>query len=251
MLLAQPTWALKVPPPPSHYVLDEPGVIDTESKNELSRIAAEQERLTGDQIIVAVFRSIEDEDLVDYTNRVFKEWKIGQSKKNNGVLLALFWKEHKIRIEVGYGLEPLLTDARSKQIISDVLAPELRAQNTGPGLLLAFREILKTIESPLVKDGTDLFKTPVRSARPHRTKRATTSFPLIVLFVVLVLLIRFLDQITSRDAVFNRRGRSRYYSGGYWGGGFGGGGFSGGSSGGGGFSGGGGMSGGGGASGDW
>ncbi len=60
--------------------------------------------------MIAIFRSLEGESLEDYSNRLFKHWKIGDAKKNDGVLLALFKEDRKWRVEVGYGLEGVLTD---------------------------------------------------------------------------------------------------------------------------------------------
>ncbi|MBI4924696.1 MAG: TPM domain-containing protein, partial [Bdellovibrio sp.] len=77
--------AKNIPSPPSNYALDEVRVLNTEAKDQLFKLLSEHYLATGEQIVIAVFDDLEDEDLVDFTNRVFSTWKIGQKGKNNGV----------------------------------------------------------------------------------------------------------------------------------------------------------------------
>lgn len=261
--------AKAIPVPPQFYVLDEPRALSPGTKRELESLLVEHDRVTGEQFLIAIFNSLDDEDVVDYTNRVFKEWKIGQRGKDNGVLLTLYWKERKTRIEVGYGLEPLLTDAKSKEVLTEILRPELRAGNPDRGLMLSTVEILKILESPLIQSGRtqqSLNSPSMRRAEARAQAKGGTSWlPWIILGGVLCVIV--FNLLTSADAHFTRSGwqrtrpfRNRSRGGGWWtsgpfGGGWGGGGGGGwptaGGGGGGIFSGGGGSSGGGGASGDW
>jgi uncharacterized protein len=75
---------------------------------------------------IAVFKSLDGESLEDVANRLFQKWRLGSKKLDNGVLLVLFVEDRKVRIEVGYGLEAVLTDAASSQIIREALAPRFR-----------------------------------------------------------------------------------------------------------------------------
>lgn len=261
----------KIPSPPYYYVQDEPHVLDQKTTRALQTLLIEHDRVTGEQFLIAVFNSLDGEDLVDYTNRVFSNWKIGQRGKDNGVLLALYWQDHKARIEVGYGLEPLLTDAKSKLIITDILVPELQNHDPGRALTLAALEILRTIGSPLVQNGK---AEQILRSGGFRGDFAPRSTPVAGsvgfwpwLFLGFILFTIFMNFVHSAEAHFTRSGWYRprpweYYrinrrGGGFWGGGFGGGSWGGGGFGGsggggfGGFSGGGGSSGGGGASGSW
>lgn len=258
-----------VPPPPKLYVLDEPDALPAKAEESLQSLLIEHDHLTGEQVLIAIFDSLEGEDVVDYTNRVFGEWKIGKRGKDNGVLLALYWKERKARIEVGYGLESLLTDAKSKLILSDHLIPELKRGNPARALALAATEILRTIESPLVQGGkTDQLLRSRRFRADAAPSEAPRSWFVWIALAAVLLTIAF-NMISSADAHFTRAGwfrprpalrrrdwRIGHGGGSPWGdwasprehgggfGGFGGGGF-------GGFRGGGGSSGGGGATGDW
>ena len=268
LLLALPAWAgaKLIPSAPRSYVLDEPQVLSEQARSAVSELVIEHDRATGEQVVVAIFKSLDGEDLVDYTARVFKSWKIGQKGKDNGVLLALYWDDHKARIEVGYGLEPLLTDAKSKDVLEEILIPGLKQRETDAAIVASIREILRIIGSPVVQNAPDAWR-PDRRIR-MQTTGGQTPWLLFLIFggIPLVIVLRTL---LAAEAHYSSRGWHRVrptrrggpWSGG-WGGGFGGGGLGGGGFGGwggggggggdgGGFLGGGGQSGGGGASGGW
>jgi uncharacterized protein len=254
--------AKAVPPSPPLHVLDEPEALSPAARGGVARLLAEHERVTGEQVVIAIFRSLDGEDPVDFTNRSFEAWKIGQRAKNNGVLLALYWQDRKIRIEVGYGLEPLLTDAKSRQIIDESLAPALKDGNPDAAVRAAALQILATLESPLLANNQAQALLGAARDEIRRGSRGPESLPrgrllnLIILFGI-IFLIRTLDRLRNPETLYTARGWSRANRGpglphhpghgGIFGGGLrGGGGF-----GGGGFGGGGGRSGGGGASGGW
>jgi uncharacterized protein len=142
-----------IPPAPSQYVYDEAGVLPQNAFRAVDALLIEHDRTTGQQILVAIFKSLDGEELNDRTNEVFKKWGIGQRGKDNGALLALYWNEHQARIEVGYGLEDQLTDARSKHILSDFLIPELKAGHPERAIPLATYQMLVAVDSPLIANG--------------------------------------------------------------------------------------------------
>ena len=78
--------------------------------------------------------SLEGDEIEPYANQLFRAWKLGEAKKNNGVLFLIAPKEHKVRIEVGYGLEGTLTDATSKIIIANAVAPRFKAGDFDGGV---------------------------------------------------------------------------------------------------------------------
>ncbi len=259
-----------LPAPPTSYVLDEPGVLDAKTLGSLQALLSRQDSVTGEQVVFAIFKTLSHQDLVTWTNQVFQHWKIGQKGKDNGVLLALYWQDHKARIEVGYGLESRLTDAKSKWIINEYLIPELKSNHPNAALTLTAIQILKTLNSPLIQNG-EAEKILQQGGNPvHLTNTPLTSaHPLVWWLLGFILFFLFFRIFFVGDSHFTRgneegshnswtgknrrfRNRSRWWWGG-GGGGFGGGGWGGGdgNGGGGGFSGGGGSSGGGGASGDW
>jgi uncharacterized protein len=234
--------AKSIPPAPRNYIYDEAGILSS-SSDSLSSILSQEDRQFGNQILVAIFNTLEQEDPVDFTNRLFTQWQPGEKGKDKGALLAIYLKERKIRIEVGYGLEPLLTDAKSKRIIIDFIGPAFAKNKYGEGIFAAVQEIQKIVHA----DPSAITEHPSRKKGPFR--------PIYLLFVVILfIIIHFLDGILPQTlGSHGITRRPNLGGGGIFGGGsgWGGGGGFGGSSGGGGFSGGGGMSGGGGASGDW
>src|SRR5215216_2213110 len=95
-----------MPPAPPRYFNDFAGVTRPDTQARLNRSLEQFEKDTSSQIVVAVFPKMEtDSSIEDYVNRMFRAWQIGQKNTNNGVLLAVFPTERKLRIEVGYGLE--------------------------------------------------------------------------------------------------------------------------------------------------
>jgi uncharacterized protein len=184
-------------------------------------------------------------EIEPYANQLFRNWKLGEQKNNNGVLFLIAPKEHKVRIEVGYGLEGTLTDAISKIIIVNAVAPRFKAGDFNGGVTRGVDDIITT----LTTDSSEWQKRPV--VRPQEpTNIVGVLIP--ILFIAIFLFI-FIVTVRQQGGV----GRALLYmwmtsgnsGGGYSNrGGFSGGGFSGGGDS---FSGGGGSSGGGGASGSW
>ncbi len=208
------------------------------------------------QISVAVFPSLGGEALEDVTLRVVEAWKPGQKGQDNGVLLALFMAEKKLRIEVGYGLEGRINDAAAGRIIRNVIAPEFRNGDFGGGLLAGVDAIAARAT------GGEVRERPDRLAHGQRVVRIGAQVVPIVLIGLLMLFVAF-ARLIGRGHELGARGssvpwlialllsgRGRGPRGGGWGGGSWGGG-GGGDWGGGGGSFGGGSFGGGGASGGW
>jgi uncharacterized protein len=233
-----PAFGLDFPASPHQHVNDFAGILNAQQKQDLESMLSEQERQTSNQVLIAIFPTLDDESLEDYTNRLFEKWAIGQKSQNNGVLLAVFLKEKKVRIEVGYGLEGKLTDALSSRIIRNEIAPAFQQGKYYDGLHAAIIAIQQAIAGEY---------QPV--ATPQQKPIETPPIQLII-FVLILLYILY----RSRNSDTTYRGRRRpgsgwwYFPGGFDGGGGGG---WGGGSGGGGWGGGGGSSGGGGASGGW
>ncbi|HLH88250.1 MAG TPA: TPM domain-containing protein [Xanthobacteraceae bacterium] len=110
----------------SGRVVDDATVLDTAMRDGIAQRLKALEDQTSDQVVVATVRSLQGYSVEDYANRLFRAWRLGQKDKNNGVLLLIAPTEHKVRIEVGYGLEGTLTDAVAKLIIESHLIPWLR-----------------------------------------------------------------------------------------------------------------------------
>jgi uncharacterized protein len=233
---------------PSGYVTDLAGVIDSDTKARLEALCREVETKTGTQIAIVTVRSLNNESVEEYAVDLYKQLGVGGKSDNRGVLLLVAPEEHKYRIEVGYGLEPVINDARAGDA-GRAMVTQLRQGNYSAAITAAAWILAKYIADDR---GVTLSGERPRPQRHARQEDSTPLGPLIWLCIILIFFLL---------AKSGRGGGGR--SGGWWiwpvlgamsgggrGGGFGG--SSGGYSGGGGFGGfGGGSSGGGGASGSW
>ena len=236
--------ALQIPPPPTRRINDYAGALTAAERDRLEQKLIDREAGTSNQIVVAIFKSLDGESLEDFSIRLAQAWRIGQKGLDNGVIFLVFVNDRKMRLEVGYGLEANMTDAISSSILRDVVAPRFReghlADGIGAGLDAIDQAIAGTYKAPAAQ----------RTAQPSIDPFTL----LLLLFVFGGLAMAIVPSLLYRGTQRNGwTGGSSGWGGPYvGGGGWSGGGWSGGgSSGGGGFSGGGGSFGGGGASGDW
>jgi uncharacterized protein len=235
--------ALIVPPVPAQRVNDYARLLPADAQQRLEQRLAERERATGAQMVIAMFPSLEGENLEDFSVRLAERWRVGQKSLDNGVILLVFVQERRVRLEVGYGLEPVLPDAVAAQIIRDTIGPRFREQRYAEGLDAAVAAVYARVETK-----------GVPTAPRHTFGVSPVTLGVLALFGIIALLL-------ARDAVGGGRARRHGYTAGgrrgwdspavivppMWGGwsGRGGGGSGGG------FSPGGGSFGGGGASGEW
>ncbi len=191
------------------------------------------------QIAVLTIPSLEDENLEDYSIRVAEQWKIGQKGKDSGVIFVIAAQERKLRIEVGYGLEGLITDAQSNKIIRSVITPAFQQGEYGKGIRLG----VKNIAGLALKDES-LISQAIKE--PEDSEDDSFSIPLVIFLIVVFLFgARFMPGGLFWPLLFISSGGSSGRSSGSFGG------SSGRGNGGSGFSGGGGRFGGGGSSGSW
>jgi uncharacterized protein len=228
-------------------VVDQAGVMSAETKNDIETKSKTLEDKSGIQLVVATVKSLQGSDIETYANQLFRFWKLGEAKKNNGVLLLVAPNERKVRIEVGYGLEGTLTDALSSVIISSAIIPRFKNKDFSGGIERGVDGIISVLSGDSAEWQP---KVDVRSE--SKAEDVDKLFP-ILFTAFLIFFIWYLIRHAGDGrppGPGSRRGPI-IFPGGWgssdWGGG--GGGFSGGF--GGGFSGGGGSSGGGGASGSW
>lgn len=257
----------------SGRIVDAANVIPAATKAALEPKLEALEQKSGIQLEVATVASLDGDEIEPYANALFRAWKLGEKDKNNGVLLLIAPNQHKVRIEVGYGLEGTLTDALSKIIISNAMAPRFKAGDFGGGVERGVDDIITV----LTTDASEWQKRPdLRLDHRDSATDSLTPWIAFALFVIIVMLLSRAPRVGARGGVSTggdprwgkgaigqtAPGQRDYFwsnllsfilgmlanSGGRGGGDWGGGGFGGG---GGGFSGGGGSSGGGGASGGW
>ncbi|MCI1278092.1 MAG: TPM domain-containing protein [Nitrospira sp.] len=140
-----PAVALDVPPL-SGRIVDQAHVLPPAVVERLTADLAAHEAKTSNQVAVLIIPSLEGEPLFDFSHRVATGWKLGRKGSDNGVLLLVSIKDRHIRLEVGYGLEGMLTDARSAQIIRNEIVPRFRAGDVPAGVTAGVQAILHTIE---------------------------------------------------------------------------------------------------------
>jgi uncharacterized protein len=233
-------------PPLTGRVVDQANIMTAQSRSNLETKLKELEDKSSIQLVVATVKSLQGSDIETYANGLFRSWKLGEAKKNDGALLLIAPAEHKVRIEVGYGLEGTLTDALSSVIISSAIIPRFKTGDFSGGIERGVDGIVGVLSG----DTAD-WQPKVR-VRSDDTSSVINDLLVPLLPMLIFFLIWYL--MGSATGTGSRRatrqggrtiiiGGPTWGSG--WGGGIGGGGFGGG------FSGGGGWSGGGGASGSW
>lgn len=127
--------ALDIPSPPKQTaILDQANVIDDATEVQLSQKLIDYKAKTGNEIAVLTIKSLQGEDDFDYSFRVAESWGIGSKEANNGALLFMALQERKVRIQVGRGLEPYLTDLQSSLIISEKITPAFKQGNYTAGI---------------------------------------------------------------------------------------------------------------------
>ena len=135
-------FALQIPDKPEHYVNDYIGLLSPSARGRIEKGLEEFEKATSNQVVVAIFASLEGGSLEDFSIRLAEKWKMGTKKHDNGVILLIFKSDRKVRMEVGYGLEGALPDVTANQIIQNDIVPNFRAGNFDAGVEKAVGDIL-------------------------------------------------------------------------------------------------------------
>jgi len=128
-------------PPLTSRVMDQADLLTPAQEAELETILAGYETQKSVQMVLYTTPSLEGENLEMYSMRVVTEWKLGQEELDNGALLLISMKEKKLRIEVGYGLEEVLTDLKAGYIINNTLVPRFKEQAYYQGIQQAFQQM--------------------------------------------------------------------------------------------------------------
>jgi len=237
---------------PTGYVSDFAGVLSPSARAQLEALCAEVDQKAHAQIAVVTVKSLDGKSIEDYSIALATQWGIGPKQSSSGVLILLAAQDRKYRMEVGYGLEPILPDGKVGGIMREAV-PYLKEANYDAALLVMTHRVADVI----AQDRGVTLTSSTTIPAPRVARHSQDSGPGPIAIILLLFFIFFLI-----GAVFRRGGGRRGGGGGWWigpmmggmmggGGGFGGGGFGGGG-GGGGFGGfGGGSFGGGGASGSW
>ena len=231
---------------PTDYVNDFAHVLDQQTIAQLDEVCRQIDQKAHAQIAVVTINSLDGSDIESYAADLYKKWGIGDKSTNRGVLILLAVRDHKYRIEVGYGLEPILPDGKVGGFGREAV-PLLKQNEYAGALLLMTSRVAEVI----AKDaGVEL--TGARAEAPPQPEPSQPPSVFRILFIIFIILIVLLTPLRRLVFWWLLLGGGRGGGGGGWGGGgggWGGGGFGGGGGGFGGFGGGG--FGGGGAGGKW
>lgn len=242
----------EVPPPPPRFVYDGAGLLDAPSRSQLENQLLELNRTRGLQIGVAIFPSLEGEPLEEATLAVAERWQPGFKGRDDGLLIAVFLAERKVRVEVGYGLEGAVTDLVAGRVIRERIVPAFRGKRYAEGLMDAVAALAAAAKGETV---------PPPRQQGQRARGSGSGVAVVIQLVIFLLILvavighkralyrRTLGRGAGRDLPFwlwllinsgrgGGRGGGGFFGGGGGGFGGGGGGFGGGSFGGGGASGG-------------
>lgn len=245
-------------------VVDGANLLSPQDEAALSAQAEALEKASSRQLVIATVPDLQGYPIEDYGYQLGRKWGIGQKGANNGIILLVAPTERRVRIEVGYGLEPIITDALSWQIINGDILPRFKANDYSGGIKAGAAALIGQLGAPPeVAERKALEAAAARQQASARGQSGGGGIPWTLIFWGIVLLFVILPMLRGgrRGRRYGRRRGGSVFiwgpgfggGGGGWGGGGGGfGGFGGGGGGGfGGFSGGGGSFGGGGASGGW
>lgn len=172
-------------PRPTGAVNDFAGVIPAQYKQSMETVARELLRKTGAAVVVATVKDIEGNDPADYANRLYEAWGIGEKGKDRGVLVFLALKERRVRIEVGYGLEGVLTDGMSGEILDRYVVPLLKKGDYGGGLYNA----LMAVSSVIARDADVSLAALPRQETGKRKTGGGSVGSLIFFFIIMALLL--------------------------------------------------------------
>lgn len=238
-----PLAGLAVTPPlpdkPPGYVVDLAGVITAEQEQRLEILLRDLEQQTTAQMVILTVASLDGRDINSFSLQTAEKWRIGQKKKDNGLLFVVAIGDRKYRFEVGYGLEAVLPDSLLGSLGRQVLVPYFKQGRYGSGISAATGEILRILANHYEVSLAGVNNLPTARKQKNNGAGGLVFF----LFLLAFMLIVYSRSFNRRYGGKGRHGRGAVFYPGGWGGrssgGFGG------------FSGGGGGFGGGGASGGW
>lgn len=170
-------------PPMNGPVNDRAGVLSASEKENLFTYLEAVNAQTGVQIALLTIPSLDGADIESYSLAVVENWKLGQADKDNGVLLVVAVEDRELRIEVGYGLEGELTDAKSGLIIRNVIIPRFRENDYGRGISEGLRTIGGVVTGD-VQIVENLRETETRSSRSSSNFSGILFFLFFLFFVL-------------------------------------------------------------------
>ena len=166
---------------PTGYVNDFVGVVNQQTKDQLEALALELKQKTGAEIAVAIVPSLEGDSIENYANLLAESWGIGD-QEDRGAMVLLAVEERQLRIEIGYGLEPIIPDGRAGEI-REMMTPALRAGDYNGAVTVAMVQLAQ-----IVAQDAGVTLTGMPQAPPRRARRSRRGNWLPLLFILPLLL---------------------------------------------------------------
>jgi uncharacterized protein len=142
--------AQEIPPAPSRWVTDQVGFLSAETRDRLDAQLESYERNSGHQVLVWIGSSVGGGAVEDFTIKTFEAWRVGRKGIDDGLVLFVFSEDRKVRVEVGYGLEPQVPDITANRIIQDRILPRIRAGDRDGAITEGVAGLTAAIESGTV-----------------------------------------------------------------------------------------------------
>ncbi len=188
------------PPIPDHggkWVVDNAEVLSESTIATVSSLCRDEFDSTSNQVVVYTFKSLEGGNIEQYANEVYNAWEVGSKENNNGVLLIIAIDDRKMRIEVGYGLEPYLTDIEAKDIVDYEIKPEFKKGDFDNGVLKGVQNILLGIR------GSYVAKVDLSSYQQIPNKKNNENLIAFIIFGLIVSLITLaVSRIYGKMGIF-------------------------------------------------
>lgn len=219
LLFASPALAVDFPPLTGR-VVDQAELLTPDQEAQLTARLEALQRTSSRQLVVATVSSLQDLPVEDYGYQLGRAWNIGQRGANNGVILLVAPNERKARIEVGYGLEPIITDALSNQIINNQMLPRFRDHDYAGGIMAGAGALIQQLGAPPeAQERTALAAQQAENASKASRHRSSRGGSIIGVFIPFIIVFFFVLPMIGAAA-----GGRRYRRGvSIWGPGYGGG----------------------------
>lgn len=194
-----------IPPAPQAYFNDYAGIVSQAEQQRLNAELVQFERDTSNQLVVAIFPTMQsDSSIEDYTVRVAQKWGVGQKGKSNGAVLFVFSQEHKLYLQVGYGLEGAIPDALARRIIANEIVPSFKQGQYAAGLQRGIHAIMAATRGEYKGTGRTV----------HDQKNVADAKTTAVICLVAFFVLMFIAMRVQRSTSFGSAGRRGYFDGG-------------------------------------
>lgn len=135
--------AYEYPGNPTGFVNDYAEVLTEEQRSQIENLLSKNEKDTGNEISIVTIRSLDGDTVENFAEKLFQDWGIGKDEKDNGVLVLYAMNDRQVRIEVGYGLEPLLSDIYASRIIRETIVPNFQSGKYFEGIEASTKQIVQ------------------------------------------------------------------------------------------------------------